>query len=397
MRQKFEKTDDRNAVDDQAAGTAKAAAKKDRSDGDKQTSSRSTENKMPVEQRIFRISIAGSIIFLAVEIVLAKITGSRSVLMDCVYDIADMVMLAPFLLLVPKLYQPETEKHPFGYAQVESLFILIKTGLLTIITADMVVSNIRIMLHGGNQVDAVVVAVYECSISACCFVMYLILHRLNKKAGSPSVDTEIYIWKLDALSTLSVGAAFFMQVVFMKIGWTVIVPYIDPGVAVVLGIILLREPVSMFIEALRDLVLFAPGQKTRDRIREVTERCLSKYGYRITAIETIRTGRRIWVEVYLIPDGDVLYMHQMKEVCVEAGRELRQEYPELWVEFIPDFEHQQEKLVRDQEFFGRVAVQDIQTASSDEESAQGKETTARQPDRKKAVKQEKLRRKTVRK
>lgn len=354
------------------------------------------EQKIQLEQRIFRISIVGSIIFLVIEIVLAKITGSRSVLMDCVFDIADMVMLGPFLILIPMLYRPTTEKHPFGYAQVESLFILIKCGLLIFITADMVISNIKIIAGGGNEVDAVVVVIYEISVSAACFVMYLTLKHMNKKAASPSVDTEIYIWKLDSLSTLGVGAAFLVQLLMMKAGWEMLVPYIDPGVALIIGVVLLREPVVMFITALRNLMLFAPDEETREKIRDVAEKHLSKYNYQITAIETIRTGRKIWVEVYLKPEGDVLYMHQMREVCLAAGDELREDIPELWVEFLPDLE---EKVEIDQEFSGHVSSLGNTEEIDNVKKAKKKAKKERNPekDRKKQEKKDQMHRKTVRK
>lgn len=56
---------------------------------------------------------------------MAWITHSHSLLTDCLFDAADLVMIGPFLVLVPLLYKPVTEKHPYGYAQVESLFLLV--------------------------------------------------------------------------------------------------------------------------------------------------------------------------------------------------------------------------------------------------------------------------------
>ena len=77
------------------------------------------------EKTILNISLIGSLIFLIAEIVVAIVTNSNAVFMDVVYDVADLIMIGPFILLIPLLYKKETEKRPYGFSQVESLFIMI--------------------------------------------------------------------------------------------------------------------------------------------------------------------------------------------------------------------------------------------------------------------------------
>ena len=60
------------------------------------------------EKRILNISLGGSIAFLAAEVICAWYTGSMAILMDCIYDIVQLVMIGPFLVLVPLLYRPVT-------------------------------------------------------------------------------------------------------------------------------------------------------------------------------------------------------------------------------------------------------------------------------------------------
>ena len=97
------------------------------------------------EKRIFNISFIGSLIFLILEIIMAVITRSNAVIMDCVYDVADLILIGPFILLIPLLYKTETEKKPYGFSQVESLFIMIKSSILIIITSSNSSYNINDM------------------------------------------------------------------------------------------------------------------------------------------------------------------------------------------------------------------------------------------------------------
>ena len=112
------------------------------------------ENKMKNEKRIMNISFLGSILFMLAEGIMAYVTHSHSLLMDCIFDVTDLIMIGPFLLLVPLLYKPVTEKRPYGFSQVESLFIVIKYSVLLVVTIQLIWDNVLILFHGGREVDA---------------------------------------------------------------------------------------------------------------------------------------------------------------------------------------------------------------------------------------------------
>ena len=77
-----------------------------------------------LEKRILRISFVMSCMLSAVEVAAAIAFRSQTVLMDAIFDSAELIMMGPFLVLVPLLYRPVNERHPYGYAQVESLFLI---------------------------------------------------------------------------------------------------------------------------------------------------------------------------------------------------------------------------------------------------------------------------------
>lgn len=288
------------------------------------------------EKQILNISFIGSILFLLAEIVMAIITGSNAVFMDCVFDIADLVMIGPFLLLIPLLYKKETEKRPYGFSQVESLFILIKSGLLVGITVFLIFESLSTIISGGNEVDAGVIAIFELAVSFTCVLMYFILNKLSKKFSSPSIKAELYIWKLDALSTLGVGAAFVVKLILDKTSFSFVGPYVDPGIAIVLAVLLLKEPIGLFIESIKSLVLFAPDSETSNKIRSICESKLNEYDCYVNFLDIIKTGRKIWVEVYFVVDKDLISIKKLKKINSEIMQDLKVHYDHVYVELIPD-------------------------------------------------------------
>lgn len=296
------------------------------------------EDSIRLEKRILKISLAGSAAFLLAECIMAFVTGSHAVLTDCVYDIADMVMLGPFLILVPLLYKPVTEKRPYGFSQVESLFIMIKCGLLIFITSQLVIESIRMIIDGGHTVNAGVIAVFELAVSALCVIMYCFLRHLNKRYSSPTVKAEIYIWKLDALSTLGVGGAFVIQLLLQRTPLDWLVPYVDPGIAMIMGLILLKEPVSMFLEVIRSLILFAPKKEVVEHVRQIAYESLEKYEFQIHFLDVIKTGRKLWIEVYILQKDDLISVKALKTAHDEIMEDLKKEYDQVYIELIPEIE-----------------------------------------------------------
>ena len=296
------------------------------------------EPNLKTEKKILNLSLAGSIIFLLAEVFFAIYTGSKAVLMDCVYDIADLIMIGPFIVLVPLLYKPMTERKPYGFAQVESLFVLIKYCILLGVDVVLVLNCVKTILSGGNEVDANVLAVFELAVSAGCVIMYLILTRFQKKYSSPSIKAELFIWKLDALSTLGVGCAFVLNLILMRTSLSFICPYVDPGIAIILAIVLIKEPIEMILDSLRSLVLFAPDKEIKEKIEEISKSALSAEGCEITAIEVIKTGRKIWAEIYFLPAGNTIDLVRLKELDRRINETAKAEFDSVYIDLLPDME-----------------------------------------------------------
>lgn len=301
------------------------------------------ETNLKLEKKILNLSFVGSAAFLLSEIIMAVITGSNAILMDCVFDIADLIMIGPFMVLVPLLYKPVTEKRPYGFSQVESLFVIIKYALLMGVDIILIIDSVHLVIDGGNEVNATAIAIFELAISAACVLMYVTLSRINKKYSSPSIKAELYIWKLDALSTMGVGVAFLIKLILDHTPLHVIGPYVDPGIAILLAVILLKEPVIMIIDSLKSLVLFAPEKDIVNKVKGICETHLKEYGYYINFLDIIKTGRKIWAEVYIVLDGDTISISNLKAAHKQIVEELSGEFDSIFVELIPDVEEAREE------------------------------------------------------
>lgn len=109
------------------------------------------------------VSLYGNLVFVVIELLMAIFTGSQAVLLDAVYDGVEFCMLLPSLFLIPLLYRPSNEQHPFGYTQIESIFVVVKGITMVSVTFGLIFNNIHLMLHGGHIVSFHTIASFEFS------------------------------------------------------------------------------------------------------------------------------------------------------------------------------------------------------------------------------------------
>ena len=273
------------------------------------------------EKKAMSVSLYGNLFFVIVEIVMAIYTSSQAVLLDAVYDGVEFCMLLPSLFLIPLLYKPSNEKHPFGYMQIESMFVVVKGITMTGVTLGLILNNIEIMIHGGRKVAFDTIAWFELFAFFLGITVSIYLKYKNRLMDSPMITMEM---------------DFFLPVLLPFSWFKPITPYLDQIITVTLSIFMLPTPIKTVITGLRDLFLIPPEEETVDVIKETIEPVLNAYGYKKLYYDILRTGRKLWISVYITFDKDLVSITRFKIVqnfCIQA---LAKKYTDFYFELLPD-------------------------------------------------------------
>lgn len=290
------------------------------------------------EKRAMTVSLYGNLFFVIIELIMAIYTGSQAVLLDAVYDGVEFFMLLPSIFLIPLLYKPSNEKHPFGYMQIESMFVVVKGVTMTAVTIGLIANNIEIMLHGGRTISFDTVAYFELIASILGILVFLYLRNKNKIVNSPLVSMEMRGWQIDSIVSFGMTVAFFLPMVITVQWFTHVTPYLDQIITVVLSLFMIPTPIKAVITGLRDLFLLPPEEDTIDEIKETVEPILRNYGYEKLYYDIVRTGRKVWISVYITFDRDEISVSRFKLVqncCIQA---LMEKYTDFYFELLPDIE-----------------------------------------------------------
>ncbi|MCI8702295.1 MAG: cation transporter [Turicibacter sp.] len=288
------------------------------------------------EQVALKISLGAGILFVLVELLVAILSKSQAVLMDSVYDTSELVMILFSLKLVPLLYKPVSEKQPYGYSQVESLFIAIKGFVLVSVTVALIVNNVQIMFHGGRDVQFLPIAYFELFATVLGGAVMLILRRMNRLANSPILRTEIMEWTIDAVASFGMALAFFLPALIHHPWLERMLPYLDQVIAIFLSFFVLPLPIRAVVTAMRDIFLMAPEEETMRIIKEKCEPILTYYGLEEATYDVVRTGRKVWISIYILPMDEFISVTLYSKVQDLLEVSLAEEFNDFYIELLPD-------------------------------------------------------------
>ena len=121
--------------------------------------------------------------------------------------------------------------------------------------------------------------------------------------------------------------------------------YLDQAIAIILSIFMLPVPVRAVTTGLRDLFLLPPEEETVQNIKDIITPILDAYGYDKLYFDIVRTGRKLWISVYITFDRDEVSISRFRIVQKFIIQALSKEYQDFYFELLPDIEYNDETEV----------------------------------------------------
>lgn len=290
------------------------------------------------EKSAMSVSLYGNLVFVVIELVMALVTGSQAVLLDAVYDSVEFCMLLPSIFLISLLYKPSNEEHPFGYMQIETIFVVVKGITMTAVTFGLIFNNINLMLHGGHIVSFHTVAGFELFACILGIIVTVYLYYKNKQMESPLINMEMQGWRIDSFISLGMTVAFLLPMLIPFDWFQHIVPYLDQLITIVLSLVMIPTPIHTVITGIRDLMLIPPEEETIDDIKETIEPIIGIYGHKNLYYDIVRTGRKLWISVYISFEKDIVSLSKFKQLQDQCIKALASKYSDFYFELLPDIE-----------------------------------------------------------
>lgn len=286
------------------------------------------------EKQILRMSFFSGLAFAVAEFIFAIYSHSQSALTDAVYDASELAFIALLLFLTPLFYKPVSEDHPYGYFQIESIFVIIKGVMMLSVTIGVSAQVVGSALSGGNPVDSGQISLFQLGLGLASLVIFLWMRRRNKNLSSPTIQTELLGWKLDIWYSLGMSLAFFLSMYLEKTPLAFLTPYFDQIVAVAVMVFMLPESIQVLWSAVKDIFLFAPDPASVEQIKEICDPILEKFSFTSVFYDITRTGRHWWVAIDFTIQESCLEVESLSKALAQVKQALRESFPECTCELI---------------------------------------------------------------
>ncbi|HJO95688.1 MAG TPA: cation transporter [Victivallales bacterium] len=244
------------------------------------------------------ISITGSLFLSVSAIIVAVISESQAILLDGLFTFITLIMAYISIRIVNLVKLPDNKKRPFGFSALEPFLNLIKSLIILILLITILVTNIQVLFSGGRKLDLGIAAVY----TVICTVLYLcivyIIKKYSDKTSSEILKLELKNWFVDTLITVGIAIALCTVFILKTVGFTDILPYIDP--LLVIGIVLISFPipiVSIFKE-LRSLLLISPENLVENEVKTLIKDIADNYNLDNINVYALKTGRKYQIVIY---------------------------------------------------------------------------------------------------
>jgi predicted Co/Zn/Cd cation transporter (cation efflux family) len=210
-----------------------------------------------------------------------------------------------FLMVLVNLYiasllaRGATPNFQFGYAAFEPLVITLRGAMILGGAGYAFWLAVRAVLAGGRPLSMGIGVLYAVIAAAGCLLLWAGIDRAGRKSQSPILQTDARAWLMDAALSGGVALAFLGGYLLQDSRFAHLLPYVDPGLVILMVIALISIPFRTMKEGLQGLLGAAPDADLQDALNGRAREILSEMDLDEFLIRMARMGRLLYALVYI--------------------------------------------------------------------------------------------------
>lgn len=237
-------------------------------------------------------------------IVATLASHSQAILLDGLFNLIYFCVALVTIKVSRLASRPDSESYPFGYSYFESLVNLCKGLLILGVSVFALVDAVAALMTGGRLIDAGLAVLYALFATAACSLTAWVMHRSLRHVRSPLVEADKFNWLVNSVISAAVLAAFCLVLLFERLGWQAVLPYVDSVLVLAVVVLCLGVPVRMASQALRELLNKTPDEALAEPVRQAVARGLADIETREVRVRMVRPGRLLYVMVHVVLADD---------------------------------------------------------------------------------------------
>jgi len=215
-----------------------------------------------MKEKVAIISILANMLLAGSKITIGLISNSSAVLAEGVHSLADIFSSIVGFFGIKVSQKPVDQKHPYGHYKFEVLSGLVITLILFISGMGIIYETFRKFLNPEEiNTDSLVFIVMSLSVLINFFTSKIKIYY-GKKENSLTLLADGSHDKADVLASLAVLVGAFLSRYWI---------YIDPILAILIGLYIIKESFPLGKEAMDSLLDVSAGEYIEEKIRTIAK------------------------------------------------------------------------------------------------------------------------------
>jgi cation diffusion facilitator family transporter len=214
---------------------------------------------------------------------------------------------------------PSDKEHPYGHGKFENVSGVIEAFLIFIAAFWIIFEAIKKMMHPG-EIEAIGWGSGVMFISATVnWVVSRKLYKVAKRTESVALEADALHLKTDVYTSLGVAIGLLLI-------WVTGIHFLDPIVAILVALLILRESYSLMRRAFSPLIDAAWEEEEFNRLISILQELKVKYH----SLKTRKAGHYRFIDFHIEMKGNVK-LDNVHRFCDTIEERLQHEFKNLEV------------------------------------------------------------------
>lgn len=271
---------------------------------------------MNAKVKVARLSLLSNSTLIVLKLFVGLATGSVSIISEAIHSTMDLLAAIIAFFSVRISDKPADEAHPYGHGKVENISGVIEALLILVASIWIIVEAIKKILNPG-EIESVGLGFIVMFISSAVnFIVSKKLYKVAKQEDSIALEADALHLKADVYTSLGVGLGLFLI-------WVTNLNYLDPIVAILVVIFILKEAFELLSSAFNPLL----DIKLSDEEIEIIKNSINKYSSLFCnyhKLKTRKSGRTRYAELHLVfPENKSI--KEAHDICDKIEHDIKQD------------------------------------------------------------------------
>jgi cation diffusion facilitator family transporter len=266
------------------------------------------------QETVMRVSIYGSFLLFLVSLVIGLVINSVTLLLEAAASLVILVVAFFVMFSIKKIHLPPDDIHNFGYGKYEPLTVVAQGFMIIAICIVSIKFAIQDIIHPDDVHSYIMptIATFLSGIFGIFITVYI--KKAAVKTGSAMLKASGMHWHIDTILSFGVCAGFLSGFILQGLGFNKITPYVDPAMALILSVALIKMPIKAIMYSVPELLDIAPAQHVRSKVKEVVELYKPK-SFGVHRLRARKAGERVFVDVCFLvkPDMTILEAEELSK------------------------------------------------------------------------------------